>query len=74
MFGNGAIDLIVNTNSGSIGGLTYGIGVQRVTSSGGIFRIELIRDDLDSIISGHFGSAKPTWETTTLSVSYLIGF
>jgi hypothetical protein len=74
MFGQGAIGPGGETDAGSVGGLTYGIGVQRSMSSGAMVRAEIIQDQLGSIITMPDGSFAPTWSATSFAVSYVLKF
>lgn len=72
MFGNGA----TNTNTtgrGSVGGVTYGIGAQKAFGNGTV-RLEVIQDSLTGIIDKPADRYSPTWEATTVKVSYLWDF
>lgn len=73
MFGNGAISPAGNTDLGSVGGVTYGVGAQKAFGNGTL-RLEVIQDSLTSIIDKPAGQGEPTWEATTVKVSYLWDF
>ncbi|MEE9452756.1 MAG: hypothetical protein V3V13_00045 [Paracoccaceae bacterium] len=73
MFGQGAVSGAGATDAGIVGGVTYSIGAQKAFGNGTV-RLEVIRDDLTSIIKRPAGTYAPTWETTSVKISYLLSF
>ena len=73
MFGQGAINPGGATDAGSVGGVTYGLGIQ-TDMGAGMVRAELIRDDFNNIITMPDGIYSPTWQNSSLKLSYIMSF
>lgn len=74
MMGDGAINPGGATDRGVSSGVTVGLGLQKRLNAGGMLRGEVIHDRFTNTLTKPIGLGEPTYEATTLKISYIMNF